>query len=149
MRAAPPVLGPLAAAYCAFVRERAGLLDARVRDGRIVDAHGDLRPEHVCLLDPPVVIDCLEFNRELRLVDPFDELAFLGFECALLGAPWIRGRLIEHCADKLADRPPEAPPPLGLNLLMGASTSDKVNNVIRNLEEDRIVVVEGVLDVAE
>lgn len=36
--------------------------------------------------------------------------------------------------------------PLGLNLLMGAGTRTKAQNVIRNLEEDRIAVVMGVFD---
>jgi aminoglycoside phosphotransferase family enzyme len=64
-------------------------LEARVRAGRVVEGHGDLRPEHVFLTDPPVVIDSLEFNQGLRTVDPFDELAFLGLECARLGAGWV------------------------------------------------------------
>lgn len=65
----------------------APLLEARVRAGWIVDGHGDLRPEHVCLTDPVVVFDCLEFAPRLRHVDPFDEVAFLGMECALLPGP--------------------------------------------------------------
>ena len=82
-----------------------GELEQRVRDGRIVDGHGDLRPEHVCLVDPPVVIDCLEFSERLRMIDPFDELVYLGLECAVIGAPAIRGDLIERCAAGLGDRP--------------------------------------------
>jgi aminoglycoside phosphotransferase family enzyme len=63
----------------------------------------------VCLLDPPVVIDCLEFNPRLRQVDPLDELAFLGLECELAGAAWIGARLLERCTVALADpAPPEA-----------------------------------------
>src|SRR5690606_7899537 len=62
--------------------------------GSIVDGHGDLRPEHVCLTDPIVIFDCLEFNRDLRLVDPYDEMAFLGMECAHLNAPWVGAALI-------------------------------------------------------
>jgi uncharacterized protein len=50
-----------------------------------VEAHGDLRPEHICLTDPPVIIDCLEFRRDFRMLDPLDELAFLGMECERLG----------------------------------------------------------------
>ncbi|MFW6027510.1 MAG: hypothetical protein ACOC91_01750 [bacterium] len=90
----------------AALRRVRPLLEGRVKDGHVVDGHGDLRPEHVCLLDPPVVIDCLEFNRELRLVDPFDELAFLGLDCARLGAPWIGRHLIDQCSRALNDRPP-------------------------------------------
>ena len=46
-----------------FLTERAELLAERVRTRRIVDGHGDLRPEHICLGDPVRIIDCLEFNR--------------------------------------------------------------------------------------
>jgi len=71
-----------------FLNERAGLLSERVRGRHIVDGHGDLRPEHICLGDPVRIIDCLEFNPRLRTVDPFDELAFLCIECERLGAAW-------------------------------------------------------------
>lgn len=84
-----------------------GLLAARVTEGRIVEGHGDLRPEHVCLTEPPAIIDCLEFNRSLRLVDPFDELSFLAVECELLGAGWIGGALIGRTSELLGERPPE------------------------------------------
>lgn len=80
----------------------------RVRAGRIVEGHGDLRPEHVCLLDSPLVIDCLEFDAELRQVDPFDELAFLGLECALAGAEWIGPRLLAAVGEMLGEQPPPA-----------------------------------------
>lgn len=82
-----------------------GLLRERARQGHIIDGHGDLRPEHICLSDPPVIIDCLEFNRSLRLVDPFDELSFLAMECEHQGAPWIGDILLEHCTNSLGDRP--------------------------------------------
>jgi len=81
-------------------RER---LQARVIAGRVVEGHGDLRPEHVCLTDPPQVIDCLEFNRALRLVDWADEIAFLGLECALLGAPWVGNALRASVEARLHD----------------------------------------------
>lgn len=88
-----------------LLEEEPDLLGDRPRQGRIVEGHGDLRPEHVCLSDPPVVIDCLEFSRPLRLVDPFDELCFLGLECERLGAAWILERLVGECARALQDRP--------------------------------------------
>jgi uncharacterized protein len=71
-----------------FLTERALLLAERVQQRRIVDGHGDLRPEHICLGDPVRIIDCLEFNSRLRMVDPFDEIAFLCLECERLGAAW-------------------------------------------------------------
>jgi aminoglycoside phosphotransferase family enzyme len=82
------------------------LLEERVSAGRIVDGHGDLRPEHICFTNPIVIFDCLEFNRELRQVDPYDELALLGVECTLLRAPWFGDRLIQRVDELFGEQPP-------------------------------------------
>lgn len=84
------------------------LLHERACGQRLRDGHGDLRPEHVCLLLPPVVIDCLEFNPLLRQVDPFDEIAYLSLECAMAGAEWIGPRLRAGCAAILGEHPAPA-----------------------------------------
>ncbi len=84
------------------------LLRDRASRKRVLDGHGDLRPEHVCLLQPPVVIDCLEFNPQLRQVDPFDEVAYLSLECDMAGAPWIGERITSGCAAALGDHPTPA-----------------------------------------
>jgi aminoglycoside phosphotransferase family enzyme len=78
-------------------------LRARVAAGRVVDGHGDLRAEHVCLDGPPVVIDALEFSPDLRRVDPLDEAALLGVECEALGAPWVGPRVAARLATGLGD----------------------------------------------
>lgn len=90
-----------------FLNREPDLIAERVHQGRIVEGHGDLRPGHIFLTVPPVIIDCLEFNRVLRLLDPFDELADLAMECERLGAPWIGGILMDRCTAELDDRPPE------------------------------------------
>jgi aminoglycoside phosphotransferase family enzyme len=78
------------------VLEGAGeLFDARVRDGRIVAGHGDLRAEHVCLQPQPAIIDCIEFCADFRVVDPADEIGFLALECERLGRPDFGPRLFE------------------------------------------------------
>jgi aminoglycoside phosphotransferase family enzyme len=74
---------------------RSHIIIARVRERHLVDGHGDLRPEHIWLGDPVKIIDCLEFNDRLRMVDPFDEIAFLDLECERLGAAWI-GRYVRR-----------------------------------------------------
>ena len=83
------------------------LLVERHRAGRIVEGHGDLRPEHICLEREPVVIDCLEFSRRLRLADPAEEMAFLALECAMLGEPDAGVRLQRSYETITGDRPPE------------------------------------------
>ncbi|HJV68442.1 hypothetical protein [Ideonella sp.] len=96
----------------AALAAHAGLLQERVRSGRIIEGHGDLRPEHVGMLQPPVVIDCLEFDAALREIDPFDELAYLGMECEVAGNAWIGPRLWARCSAGLGDVPPPALGPL-------------------------------------
>jgi aminoglycoside phosphotransferase family enzyme len=90
-----------------FMRARPEVLIERHRCGRIVEGHGDLRPEHICLAREPIIIDCLEFSRALRLVDPADELAFLALECAMLGDPEAGARLQRSYEAIADDRPPE------------------------------------------
>ncbi len=102
-----PAIRSVAEAQSVFLRREADLLQQRVRRGRLVEGHGDLRPEHVCLTDPPVIFDCLEFDRSLRLLDPADELAFLAVECERLGAPSIGQILFGTYAEEVGDRPPE------------------------------------------
>ena len=85
------------------------LLDARAARGCVIEAHGDLRPEHIALSEPPAVIDCLEFDRELRILDRAEELCFLELECARLGHA-VTGRwLLDTCLQRLSD---DAPPRL-------------------------------------
>lgn len=91
------------------LREQPSMFDLRVHQQRIVEAHGDLRPQHVCMIDPaPVVIDCLEFNADFRQLDPVDELAFLALECERLGAAWVGQRVLEVYCDIANDHPPAA-----------------------------------------
>jgi aminoglycoside phosphotransferase family enzyme len=93
----------------AFLREQSQLFDSRVRAGRVIEGHGDLRPAHVCLLDDgPVVFDCLEFDRDLRIVDAADELAFLAMECERAGAPFVGPLLFAAYATEIGDCPPRA-----------------------------------------
>lgn len=96
----------LATALRHFVATRLDLLDARVQAGRIVEGHGDLRPEHIYLTEPPTIIDCIEFDRNLRLRDPVDELSFLSMESDRLGQPMLDPWLFAAWRDLADDDPP-------------------------------------------
>lgn len=91
-----------------FLRARPDLLAARARGRRIIDGHGDLRPEHIWLGPAIKVIDCLEFSARLRASDVLDEIAFLDLECERLGASWAGRRLRRRLAAALHDTAPEA-----------------------------------------
>jgi len=88
-----------------FLRHRGHLIADRLRHRRIVDGHGDLRPEHIWLDDQVRIIDCLEFNARLRVVDPFDEIAFLSLECERLGAAWVGHYIQRRMRQLLRDGP--------------------------------------------
>lgn len=81
----------------------APLFDRRVRRGRIIEGHGDLRPEHVFLGPGPAVIDCLEFNRDFRIQDWLDELSFLAMECEMLGAAETGDAILQDVCMRLRD----------------------------------------------
>lgn len=94
--------------YDAALDQLHGTLLARVRDGHVVDGQGDLRPDHVCLLATPVVIDALEFSDMLRQVDPADELAFFRLECVLQDADWFGAQVQARTLAALKDAVPPA-----------------------------------------
>jgi predicted kinase len=81
------------------------LFEERVRAGRIVDGHGDLRPEHICLSDPIAIFDCIEFSPDFRRIDIADELAFLAAECDFLGAVWVGPQLLASYQHQSGDHP--------------------------------------------
>lgn len=84
-----------------FLRQHGSLLLERVQRRLIVDGHGDLRPEHIWPEPPVRIIDCLEFNADLRAIDPLDELAFLHVECTLLGAAQLGNYVVARVAAML------------------------------------------------
>jgi uncharacterized protein len=90
-----------------FLERRGDLIVTRIRHRRIVDGHGDLRPEHIWLGDRVRIIDCLEFNPRLRVVDPFDEVAYLCLECERLGAAWVGAHIERQMKRMLRDGPVE------------------------------------------
>ncbi|WP_295803358.1 hypothetical protein [uncultured Microbulbifer sp.] len=95
----------LAASLDDFTRTRSRLIDKRIARSPIIEGHGDLRPEHCFLTSPPQIIDCLEFNRDLRCVDPLDELCYLALECELLGRTDLGATIVDSYSDDGAPDP--------------------------------------------
>ena len=80
-----------------FLEKRSSLFASRVRDGCIRDCHGDLRLQHVYLLDEEQaaahqlprleILDGIEFNERFRYSDVASEVAFLTMELDAAGRP--------------------------------------------------------------
>lgn len=75
--------------------------------------------------------------QELLSSNGFDKVAWRDVTSESLD--WFKNKL-----DKMRSRPADAPAPVGLNLLLGEMTPTLMKNVIRNLDEDRIQVVQAV-----
>jgi aminoglycoside phosphotransferase family enzyme/predicted kinase len=64
------------------------LVERRAAEGKVVDGHGDVRSESVCVMDDAVYIyDCIEFNDRFRCNDVASEVAFLAMDLDYRGRP--------------------------------------------------------------
>lgn len=69
-----------------FIDGRTALLAQRIAQGRLVDGHGDLLAEDIFVLpDGFRILDCLDFDDELRCLDGLDDAAFLAMDLEFLG----------------------------------------------------------------
>lgn len=74
----PHLLSHLRKGSIEFLEKNDALLRKRIRDGRIVEGHGDLHAENICFLrDRIVIYDCVEFTTRFRCGDVAADLAFL------------------------------------------------------------------------
>ena len=103
----------------AFLAQHDPLLRRRHAAGhRIREGHGDLRAEHVCIIDTPVpaapphapiapgiyVVDCVEFSHALRCNDVASEVAFLTMDLERLGRPDLAGAFVDAYVAASGDR---------------------------------------------
>jgi len=90
-----------------FIKKYSSLFDDRISTGKIIEAHGDLRPEHICLSPQPAIIDALEFNRDLRIMDIAEELSFLDMECEMIGNNQVGGYFTSTYKKRSGDEIPD------------------------------------------
>lgn len=87
-----------------FYDQHARLLNRRRAEGHVVDAHGDLRLEHVHLTpDRACIYDCIEFNDRFRHIDIANDIAFLAMDLDVNGRPDLSRHLVRQMADRLDD----------------------------------------------
>ncbi len=90
-----------------YLAGRRPLFADRVSGDKVRDGHGDLLADDVFLLpDGPRVLDCLEFDDQLRYGDVLADLAFLVMDLERVGSPDLGIRLLDHCADVSGERFP-------------------------------------------
>lgn len=92
-----------------FIAGRRALFGQRIEANRIVDGHGDLLAADIyCLAEGPALLDCLEFDDQLRYVDGIDDAAFLAMDLEFLGRRDLGALFLEHYCRRAEDHPPPA-----------------------------------------
>jgi uncharacterized protein len=76
-----------------FVKANSDLLARRVAEGRVREGHGDLRAEHICMVNDIEIFDCIEFDEALRYNDVASEVGFLSMDLDFLGAADLSAKL--------------------------------------------------------
>lgn len=87
-----------------FYRQHSRLFQSRLREGRILDCHGDLHLEHIHLTPRQIhIYDCIEFNDRLRYIDVASDVAFLAMDLDFNGRPDLARTFAAHMAKALSD----------------------------------------------
>ncbi len=86
-----------------FLKNNRSLFEERVRGGFIRDCHGDLHLDHVVVLDPVILVDCIEFNDRFRYGDTAADLAFLLMDLDLRGYPAYSRRIARRYSQTSGD----------------------------------------------
>lgn len=69
-----------------YISGRGLLFARRIDEESIVDGHGDLLADDIFFVDSrPALLDCLEFDDQLRFLDRIDDAAFLAMDLEFLG----------------------------------------------------------------
>ncbi len=79
-----------------YLGGRRHLLDQRIAHGLVRDGHGDLTAEDIFCLDDggPRILDCLAFDRRLRIGDVLLDVAFLAMDLERLAGPAASQKLM-------------------------------------------------------
>lgn len=80
------------------------ILEQRMGEGRVVDGHGDLHARNICLVEPVVIYDCIEFNSRFRCADCAVENAFLVMDLGFRGHRELADEFLDAYIAETGDR---------------------------------------------
>jgi aminoglycoside phosphotransferase family enzyme len=89
----------------AWLDRIAPTLEARRRDGRVRDGHGDLQAANACMVDGRIeAYDCLEFEDAYRCADQAMDPSFLAMDLDRFGRPDLAESFLAAYADAAGER---------------------------------------------
>ena len=84
----PEIAANVTALARRYLEGRTRLFAERIAHEKVRDGHGDLLADDIfCLDDGPRILDCLEFDDQLRYGDVLADVAFLAMDLERVGAP--------------------------------------------------------------
>ncbi|HEX9097978.1 MAG TPA: AAA family ATPase, partial [Candidatus Dormibacteraeota bacterium] len=92
-----------------YLTGRGPLFEERLERGMACDGHGDLKADDIfCLEDGPRILDCIEFNDQLRHGDVLADVAFLAMDLERLGAPDLARAFMRSYVEFSGESHPES-----------------------------------------
>jgi aminoglycoside phosphotransferase family enzyme/predicted kinase len=86
----PPIEARIRTLAREYLAGRRRLFADRIDHGKVRDGHGDLLADDIfCLDDGPRILDCIEFDDQLRYGDVLADVCFLAVDLERLGAPGL------------------------------------------------------------
>ncbi len=80
-----------------FLTHHSAMFDERIAAGFVREGHGDLTAEDIfCLPDGPRILDCLAFDRRLRVGDMLLDVAFLAMDLDRLCGPRLAAEFMGY-----------------------------------------------------
>jgi aminoglycoside phosphotransferase family enzyme/predicted kinase len=106
---APADLEEVAALATEYLAGRGDLLRDRERRGLVREGHGDLLADDLfCLPDSVRILDCLEFDRRLRVNDVLADVAFLAMDLEQRAAPELARYFVDRYCEHSAETHPRS-----------------------------------------
>lgn len=93
----------LETAYKQYLTLYEPILKRRFKEKRIIDGHGDLRCENICMTKPVEVFDCVEFQPAFRCGDAANDFSFLVMDLRFRGHHQLADVLIDAYRKSMKD----------------------------------------------
>ncbi|UCF07647.1 MAG: hypothetical protein JSW28_08380 [Thermoplasmata archaeon] len=86
-----------------FYKTKKSIINSRIAQHKIKDCHGDLHMQHICLTEPIIIFDCIEFNDRFRYSDTAADIAFLAMDLDFHGQRGLSKVLMDAYAEYAGD----------------------------------------------
>ncbi len=86
-----------------FLKLNRNFLNQRIIKNYQRDCHGDLNGKNIFLYDKPVIFNCIDFNKEHRVIDVLNEIAFFSVDLDFNGHALLGNHLFHKYMQSFGD----------------------------------------------